>query len=327
MKSNSFGELFNITTFGESHGEALGVVIDGLPSKLPFNQEALENFLGRRAPGKHISATKRTEPDKPIVLSGIFENKTLGTPVTIIIKNTNQKSSDYEKIKNNPRPGHADQTTLDKFDFKDHRGGGRASGRETVARVIAGYFAKLVLPKEIQIKSFISQIGEYHYPIKNSDNPFGYFHTPENKEDLLTNYLLNLREQGDSCGGEITLLIDHIPVGLGDPVFKKLKATLASAMLSIGSCISFELGSGKELIQKLGSEISNNRENFGGIEGGISNGQTLKIKMGFKAPSTIGDNAKEGRHDPCILPRALVVVESMALIVLADHYLKQKSLS
>lgn len=327
MRSNSFGDLFSITTFGESHGAALGVVIDGIPPKLNFNKTDLIKRLQRRAPGKHISATKRVEADEPIILSGIFENQTLGTPIAVIVENKNQKSSDYDKIKDAPRPGHADQTTLEKFGIKDHRGGGRASGRETVARVIAGYFATLVLPKTIELHSFISQIGEYQFEVNEQDTPQGYFHTPKDQEEELTNYLTSLKEKGESCGGEITLYIKNVPKGLGDPVFHKLKATLAGAMLSIGSCISFELGEGKELTSKMGSEISSDHKNFGGIEGGISNGLTIKIKLGFKAPSTIGDNAKEGRHDPCILPRALVVVESMAEIVLANHYLKQKTLS
>lgn len=294
MRGNTFGKLFSLTSFGESHGPAIGVVIDGVPCNLNFSQEELQKALDRRAPGKTLGTSDRQEEDKAIVLSGIFEGKTLGTPIAVIVNNTNQKSSDYDHLKNVHRPGHADKTTELKYGIRDHRGGGRSSGRETIARVIAGYFASLVLPN-VKVQAGILQMGEKK------------FTTPLLElTDTEKNYLENLKKNGQSIGGLIQVIIDHCPTGLGEPAFDKLKADLAKGLLSIGACTSFSL------LQ-------------GGIEGGISNGEPIVIEVGFKATSTIGENAKLGRHDPCILPRAIPVVEAMVKIILADHYLRQNA--
>lgn len=329
MSGNSFGKNFCITTFGESHGEALGVVIDGMPPGINIEIEDLKLELKRRAPGQHQVHTSRKEGDFPEVLSGIFQNRTLGTPITIIVRNTNQRSSDYDNLKENYRPGHADKTTLMKYGIRDHRGGGRSSGRETVARVIGGYFAGLLLPKT----SFYAYIEEVaHFKLKNLPENHsierGEINIP-NKEmsDQVVEFLKDCKQKGESAGGVVTLSILGCPVGLGEPVFDKLKADLAKAMLSIPACIGFSLDSGFQNALKLGSELSQDSKNFAGIEGGISNGEEILLRMAFKAPSTLGDKAKSGRHDPCILPRVIPVVEAMAKIVISDHLLRQYSYS
>jgi chorismate synthase len=334
MRGNSFGKLFSITSFGESHGNSLGVTIDGVPPNLTFNPIHLQEELKRRAPGQHKTATSRKEDDLFEVLSGIFQDKTLGTPITIIVRNTNQKSQDYKDIKGNPRAGHADQTTLDKFGIKDHRGGGRASGRETLSRVIGGYFAKLAVPM-INIKAFTTQIGT-QFKLADQSSEFllkqdnrGLFSFPTNDKELdeIEQTLMKCKVDGESLGGSIVLVAEGIPKGLGEPVFDKLKADFAKGFLSIGSCIGFQIGEFENQHEIKGSELSKTSVNFGGIEGGISNGFPLKITLHFKAPSTVGENAKQGRHDPCILPRVIPVVEGMAAIVLADHYLRQSAYS
>jgi chorismate synthase len=327
MRGNQFGKLFSLTTFGESHGEALGVVIDGVPAGLTVSKEALQQDLLRRAPGQNEWTTSRKESDECEVLSGVFDGKTLGTPIAVIVRNTNQRSQDYDKLKNDYRPGHADKTTMLKYGFRDHRGGGRSSGRETLARVIAGYFASLIVP-EIQVKAAINQIA--HIKAENTDN---FFTTEigktnfleQSKEQELINFLMDCKSKGESAGGSILLGIRNCPAGLGEPVFDKLKADLAKAMLSIGSCTGFTYGRGVDFAALLGTEISEQASNFGGMEGGISNGDDLYMTLYFKAPSTVGEKAKEGRHDPCILPRVIPVVEAMAKVVIADHLLRQKS--
>jgi chorismate synthase len=294
MRGNTFGKLFSLTSFGESHGPAIGVVIDGVPSNLNFSQDDLQKALDRRAPGKILGTSDRKEEDKAIVLSGIFEGKTLGTPIAVIVNNTNQKNSDYDHLKNVYRPGHADKTYDLKYGIRDHRGGGRSSGRETIARVIAGYFASLVLPK-VKVEAGILQMGEQK------------FATPLFElTDKEKNYLENLKKNGHSVGGTIQVTVEQCPVGLGEPAFDKLKADFAKGLLSIGACISFSIEPG-------------------GIEGGISNGNQIVMIVGFKPTSTTGENAKQGRHDPCILPRAMPVVEAMVKIILADHYLRQNA--
>ena len=294
MRGNTFGKLFSLTSFGESHGPAIGVVIDGVPSQLTFSQAELQKALDRRAPGKSAGTSSRREDDEAVVLSGIFEGKTLGTPIAVIVKNTNQKSADYDHLKNTHRPGHADKTTELKYGIRDHRGGGRSSGRETISRVIAGYFAGLVLP-QVKVQAAIMQMGQLKF-----SRPITELGEAEK------NYLEELKKKGDSVGGAVQITVDHCPVALGEPVFDKLKADFAKALLSIGACISFSY------------------ENKG-IEGGISNGEQILMTVSFKATSTVGENAKLGRHDPCIVPRALPVVEAMVKIVLADHYLRQNA--
>ena len=323
MRGNQFGKLFSITTFGESHGEALGVIIDGMPSNVEISMDDLQAFVDRRRPGRLKVSTTRDEADKVEILSGIFENKTLGTPICVIVKNTNQKSSDYDKLKNEYRPGHADHTTLFKYGIRDHRGGGRASGRETVARVIGGYFASLII-KDIKAQSFITQIAHYTFN-QNTPEKSKLGLADSSCDQEIEKFLLECKQKGESCGGSVQCTLTNIPKCLGEPVFDKLKADLSKAIVSIGSCMGITFGLGVEFASKLGSEVSKESKNFAGIEGGISNGEDIYFTAYFKAPSTIGEKAQEGRHDPCILPRVLPVIESMALITLADHYLRQKA--
>lgn len=329
MRGNQFGKFFSITTFGESHGEALGVVIDGMPAGASVDLEALKTELKRRAPGQHAVHTTRKEEDLPEILSGVFEGKTIGTPITVIVRNTNQKSADYDKLKSQHRPGHADQTTMDKFGIRDHRGGGRASGRETVARVIAGYFAGLIVPK-ISFYAYISQVAHHklkQHPISHQVSR-GEINIPDSTlEAEVISFLKECKVKGESAGGLVTLSIQGVPKGLGEPVFDKLKADLSKAMMSIPACVGVSIGRGFEFASLLGSEISGDSRNFGGMEGGISNGEEILLTLAFKAPSTIGEKAKEGRHDPCILPRVVPVVEAMAKIVIADHALRQETSS
>jgi chorismate synthase len=326
MSGNSFGQLFTVTTFGESHGEALGVIIDGMPAGLKVNIEELKKELKRRAPGQHAVHTSRKEEDLPEILSGVFEDKTLGTPITVLVRNTNQKSSDYDALKDNYRPGHADKTTMMKYGFRDHRGGGRASGRETLARVIGGYFAGLIIPK-ISFYAYIEEVGHFKLTSKpDHTTDRGEINIPEKKlSDEVVSFLAECKTSGESAGGVVTLSILNSPGGLGEPVFDKLKADFAKAMLSLPACIGFSVSSGFDLAKLPGSQMSADSKNFGGMEGGISNGEEIILKMAFKAPSTIGEKAKAGRHDPCILPRVVPVVEAMAKIVMADHYLRQKA--
>jgi len=327
MPGNSFGQMLKITTFGESHGEALGVVIDGMPGNLVVNVEDLKKELKRRAPGQHKVHTSRKEDDLPEILSGVFEGKTLGTPISVIVRNTNQKSEDYSKLKDQYRPGHADRTTTQKYGIRDYRGGGRASGRETLARVIGGYFAGLIIPK-ISVYAYIEQIGPYKLKNHPQDHTVdrGEIGIPDASltKEVIT-FLEDCKSKGESAGGIVSVSILNCPIGLGEPVFDKLKADLAKAMLSLPACTGFGLGEGFGFANLLGSEISSQSHFFGGMEGGISNGEQIHFKLAFKAPSTVGENAKEGRHDPCVLPRVVPVVEAMAKLVISDHFLRQNS--
>lgn len=325
MSGNSLGQIFKVTTFGESHGEALGVVIDGMPAGLAINIEELKKELKRRAPGQHAVHTSRKEDDVPEILSGVFQDKTLGTPITVIVRNTNQKSEDYDVLKDSYRPGHADKTTMMKYGFRDHRGGGRASGRETLARVIGGYFAGLII-RDVSFFGYIEEVGQFKLNQKPTDHSVdrGEINIPEKKmSDEVVVFLQDCKQKGESAGGVVTLSILNSPTGLGEPVFDKLKADFAKAMLSLPACTGFSIGSAFELAKLPGSVISSDSKNFGGMEGGISNGEEILLKMAFKAPSTIGEKAKAGRHDPCILPRVVPVVEAMAKIVMADHSLRK----
>jgi chorismate synthase len=316
--------MLSITTFGESHGKALGAIVDGVPPGLNFSIEDLANELKKRAPGQLLGTTARKEEDTPEVLSGIFEGKTLGTPICVIVRNTNQRSQDYEKIKDDYRPGHADKTYIEKFGIRDHRGGGRSSGRETLSRVIGGYFASLVIPT-INFEAKISQMGKLIVPAESLENDVNEYGISHFSKEEVESYLLNLKKTGDSCGGQVFLKITNCPSGLGEPAFEKLKSDLSKAMMSIGAVVGVSLGAGLSFIQKTGAEISKDPKNFGGIEGGISNGDEIKLSILVKPTSTVGDKAKEGRHDPCILPRILPVICSMAKLVVADHFLRQSA--
>ncbi len=329
MRGNSFGKMFSLTSFGESHGVAMGVVLDGVPSNLNFNLQDLQALLDKRSPGKIAGTSNRLEEDKAEILSGIYEGKTLGSPIAVIVRNTNQKSHDYDKLKNENRPGHADKTTDLKFGIRDHRGGGRASGRETIARVIAGYFAELILP-QVKIKAFVTKLGPFEYKSipEKMDSDFSPYSFPDtSKNEEIKKYLEQLKLNGDSVGGRVRIVVDNSPVGLGEPAFDKLKADFAKGLLSIGAVVSFSYGLGEEMAEKSGSEISKTLSTFGGLEGGISNGERILMNITFKPTSTVGENAKAGRHDPCIIPRAIPVVEAMVKIVLADHYLRQNAYS
>lgn len=326
MRGNHFGKMFSLTTFGESHGAALGVVIDGMPGNLDVNIDDLRALLKRRAPGQSQFTTSRVEGDEPEILSGVFEGKTLGTPIAVIVRNTNQKSSDYDSFKDSYRPGHADRTTQDKYGIRDHRGSGRASGRETVSRVIAGYFAGLLLP-QTEFFAYTHSIGAIENgPAASSERSIlGFTNTTASKEAEA--FLLDCKSNGESSGGIVALKITDVPKNLGEPAFEKLKAELARAMMSLPGSMGFEVGSGFSVTSMKGSDLSKEPRHFGGMEGGITNGDDIFLKVAFKAPSTVGDKAKSGRHDPCLLPRVIVVVECMARIVLADHYLRQKAYS
>lgn len=326
MRGNHFGKMFSFVSFGESHGKAMGVVVDGVPGGLAFDETQLISELERRRPGKVPGTTTRNEADAPIVLSGIFEGKTLGTPIAVMIENTNQKSADYDQLKTETRAGHADETTLAKYGIRDHRGGGRASGRETVARVIAGYFASLIIPK-ITVRAYTSKLGPFEFQKIPSDikSSFGDYGFPDQTKNIeIKNYLEKLKTEGESIGGSATIIIDDCPKGLGEPAFDKLKADFSKALLSIGAVVGFTFGRGIDFLELKGSEVSADRSSFGGMEGGISNGERIVLTVFFKPTSTVGEKAKSGRHDPCIIPRALPVLEAMVKCVLADHYLRQR---
>ncbi|PIP95086.1 MAG: chorismate synthase [Bdellovibrio sp. CG12_big_fil_rev_8_21_14_0_65_39_13] len=328
MRGNTFGKMLSITSFGESHGTALGVVVDGVPPGLKFNLKDLQSELDRRAPGNIEGTTARKEPDTAEVLSGVFEDQTLGTPICVIVKNTNQRSSDYEKIKEDHRPGHADKTTMLKYGIRDHRGGGRSSGRETLARVIGGYFAQLMMP-QMKVRGWMTKLGPFEsrdiskLDINGDYGPYSY--PDKSKSDEIKNYLLDLKKNGESRGGQVRVMVQNCPMGLGEPSFDKLKADLAKAILSIGAVVAFSYGSGEEMAELDGSVVSKDSSHFGGMEGGITNGDPIVLNITFKPTSTVGDKAKEGRHDPCIIPRAIPVVESMIKLTIADHYLRQQA--
>lgn len=327
MRGNTFGKMLSITSFGESHGQALGVVVDGVPGGMTFSLDELQKQLDRRAPGRSKGVTSRKEGDQAIVLSGIYDGKTLGSPIAIIVNNENQRSKDYDKFQDSYRPGHADKTTLLKYGHRDHRGGGRSSGRETLARVIGGYFASLIIP-HVFVRAYTKKLGPFHcenVPINLTDDfsPYGFANKEKNEE--IEKYLLDLKSKGDSIGGQIAVVVRGCPGGLGEPAFDKLKADFAKACLSIGACVGFSYGLGENFSTLLGSQVTKEPNAFGGIEGGISNGEEIYMTLTIKPTSTVGQKAREGRHDPCIIPRVIPVVESMVKMVIADHYLRQKS--
>lgn len=329
---NTFGNIFRLTCFGESHGRALGGVIDGCPAGVVVDEAFVQSELDRRRPGQSSLTTSRNEADKVEFLSGIFEGKTTGTPIGFVIYNTNQHSNDYANVKDVFRPSHADYTYTEKYGFRDYRGGGRSSARETACRMVSGALAKLMLKQagfNIEIVAKMTEVGG----------------ETENIEEVI----LKAKEKGDTVGGVITCNISGVPVGWGEPVFGKLQANLASAMMSINAAKGFEYGMGFEMAKKYGSEVndiftSENGKittltnNSGGIQGGISNGQDIYFRVAFKPVATLlteqptvdkDGNATmlkvRGRHDACVLPRAVPIVEAMAAMVLADAYLQNKS--
>lgn len=333
MSANSFGSRFKITSFGESHGTALGVLVEGCPAGILFDETLLLKQLERRRPGKSGNqiVSGRQESDVPEVLSGIFEGKTLGTPIAMIVRNQDARSQDYEAVKAAPRAGHADDVWKKKFGHSDHRGGGRSSGRETVSRVMAGSLAQMLMQKispATKVVGFASQIGPFAISSeeraqvlkKNIDDHQARF--PSAKSSEIEKLLKEAQEKGESYGGIAEILIHAPPESLGQPVFHKLKSDLAQAFMSIGATSGFELGLGFDSVEKKGTEFhSGPTENYGGIRGGLSTGEDILLRVSFKPTSSILDIAKKGRHDPCIVTRAIPVLEAMTWLVLADHSL------
>jgi len=341
VAGNEFGTLFRILTFGESHGPALGCVIDGCPAGVTWDQELLERELARRRPGFDPLSSERREEDRPRILSGVYDGRTLGTPITIVIFNEDARPGDYPAGRPLPRPGHADDLWGLKFGHADPRGGGRASGRETAARVAAGAVARMVLralsPKT-EVTAFAHRIGPFalepdeaaSVPAGDEDyvDSFPARFPSREKGPQVEALLLKAKEEGESWGGAATVRILRPPAGLGQPVFRKLKADLAAAFLGVGGTAGVEIGEGFSAAEARGREFHDPGRKpspYGGIRGGISTGEEVLVRVAFKPPSTLGESARAGRHDPCIVPRALPVLEAMARLVLADHLLLARS--
>lgn len=349
---NTFGNIYKLTSFGESHGPAIGGIIDGCPSGFELDLNEVQAELDRRKPGQSKIVSQRKESDTVKFLSGIFEGKTTGTPIGFVIENDNQKSKDYSHLKDTFRPSHADYTYSQKYGHRDHRGGGRSSARETAVRVVAGAIAKQILAtKGISIASYVKSIGHLELStslqdidLSNIDN--NIIRCPDdNMAKEMIQLVEKVRKDGDSIGGVIQCQIKNCPTGLGEPVFGKLHATLGNAMLSINAVKGFEVGAGFEGSKKRGSELNDIFEandskirtrtnNSGGIQGGISNGEAIYFNVAFKPVATIMQDQKSvdkdgkevnvqgrGRHDPCVLPRAVPIVDAMAAMVILDNYL------
>ena len=349
MSGNSIGQNLILTTFGESHGVAIGGILDGCPAGIPLDEAAIQAELDRRKPGTSRHVTPRQEADRLQLLSGIFEGKTTGTPIGLLIHNEDQRSRDYGAIKDQYRPGHADYTYHAKYGIRDYRGGGRASARETAIRVAAGAIAKQILAHlaGTQIRSYVSQIGEHRLEFADwrhvGENPFNC--PNDHQTALLDRYLADIRRDGDSIGAEITVVAENVPVGLGEPDFDRLDADIAKALMSINAVKGVSIGDGFDVITRKGSENRDERtaaagfltNHAGGILGGISSGQPIIARAAFKATSSIlvpgrstdrdGQDVEiitKGRHDPCVALRACPIVEAMLALTLADHYLRQR---
>ncbi|MEP3388484.1 MAG: chorismate synthase [Reichenbachiella sp.] len=354
--SNSFGSLFKITTFGESHGKAIGVTIDGCPAGIEVDDAFIQSELERRKPGQSKITTQRKEPDSFEILSGVFEGKTTGTPLAMVIHNTDQKSKDYAHIAKSYRPSHADFTYQEKYGIRDYRGGGRSSARETAARVAAGALAKLALSQlGIEVFAYVSQVGDLkteksYLQLDLSKTENNIVRCPdESIAEEMISFIDGVRKNGDTVGGVVTGVIKGTPVGLGEPVFDKLHARLGAAMLGINAVKGFEYGSGFEgakmkgsehndIIEKDGDQVKTRTNLSGGIQGGISNGEDIYFNVAFKPVATImrdqesvdQDGNKitvsgKGRHDPCVVPRAVPIVEAMSALTILDFYLLNKS--
>ncbi len=350
--SNTIGKLFTFTSFGESHGKGIGGIVDGCPSGIKIDEDFIQNELNRRRPGQSDISTPRKEGDKVEFLSGIFEGKTTGTPIAFVIWNENQHSADYDHLKDVYRPSHADYTYQQKYGIRDHRGGGRSSARETASRVVAGAIAKLALTElGVQITAYTSQVG--HIGITKSNESLDLSLIESNKvrcpdtetAEKMTEYIKELKAEGDSIGGIISCVIKGVPIGWGEPIFDKLQSRLAQSMLSINATHGFDYGRGFEGVSLKGSEMNDSfikegdkvttkTNNSGGIQGGISNGQDIYFRVLFKPVATISKKQEtldihtneveleaKGRHDPCVLPRAVPIVEAMAALTLMDLYL------
>ncbi len=354
--SNSIGKIFVFTSFGESHGKGIGGIIDGCPSGIELNENFIQSELDRRKPGQSSIATPRKEDDKVEFLSGVFEGKTTGTPIAFVIWNQNQQSKDYDHLKEVYRPSHADFTYQQKYGIRDYRGGGRSSARETASRVVAGAVAKLALRQMgVEISAYTSQVGPYAMTVNHESVDLSLTESnivrcpePEVAEQMIS-YITELKKAGDSTGGTISCIIRGIPAGWGEPIFDKLQARLAYAMLSINASHGFDYGKGFNGVAMKGSELNDSfvvednnvttRTNHsGGIQGGISNGQEIYFRVLFKPVATISrkqdtidsqlqqvELQARGRHDPCVLPRAVPIVEAMAALTLLDAYLVSKA--
>ena len=350
MAGNTFGKLLKLTTFGESHGEALGGILDGCPAGIAIDFDFIQSEMQRRKPGQSVIVTQRKEEDEVQFLSGIFEGKTTGTPIGFIIPNTNQKSDDYSHIKDTYRPSHADYVYEQKYGVRDYRGGGRSSARETASRVVGGAIAKQIIPN-IKINAFVSSVGEIFIDKPYQDLDFSKIESNAVRcPDLATavkmeQHIKEIKKQGDTVGGTITCVIQNVPIGLGEPVFDKLHSELGKAMLSINAVKGFEFGSGfcgakmkgsehNDLFNSDGTTMSNLS---GGIQGGISNGMDIYFRVAFKPVATLLQKQEvlnnkgeiiiqqgKGRHDPCVVPRAVPIVEAMAALVIADYFLLDK---
>ena len=356
MAGNSIGEIFRITTFGESHGEAIGVVIDGCPAGLHIDLAFLQQELDRRKPGQSSITTSRKENEQFRIISGVFEQKSTGAPIAILIPNEDVKSSDYEQIKEIYRPSHADYTIDAKYGIRDYRGGGRSSARETAARVVAGAIAKLLLKHyHINVTAYVSEIGKIkcstEYSLLNfADTEKSLVRCPDKTvSDAMIKSIEKAKKEGDSLGGIIKCIVSGMPAGLGEPVFDKLHADIGKAVLSINAVKGFEYGSGFAGTKMKGSEHNDTFTNqngkvvtttnySGGIQGGISNGMDFYCNVAFKPTATIAhlqqsvdkkgnqvEVAVKGRHDPCVVPRAVPIVEAMIALTIADHLLRNKT--
>ncbi|NIP31453.1 MAG: chorismate synthase [Candidatus Dadabacteria bacterium] len=349
MPGNTFGRFFRITTWGESHGFALGVVVDGCPAGIELSEEEIQFELDRRRPGQSKITTQRKEPDKIEILSGMFEGKTTGTPISMIVRNTDAISKSYEDIKDTYRPGHADYTYDQKYGFRDYRGGGRSSNRETVGRVAAAAIAKKILnDKGIVTTGYVKQIGDIKAEkIDLNEIEKNAVRCPDkDKAKEMYELIDKVRKEGDSIGGIVEVTTSGLPAGLGDPVFNKLDADLAGALMSLGGIRGFEVGMGFAVAEKKGSEANDlmykkedgtlgfKTNNAGGMLGGISNGEDLIVRIAIKPTSSISKLQKtvdkegnpkdlkvKGRHDPCLCPRAVPIAEAMVNLVLVDHLL------
>ena len=353
---NRIGNIFSLTSFGESHGAAIGGVIDGMPAGVKIDMDEVQKELNRRRPGQSSIVTARDEKDKVKILSGVFDGVTTGTSIGFIIENTNQHSNDYSNIKEAFRPSHADYTYTSKYGIRDYRGGGRSSARETATRVVAGAFARQALNQlGVEIYAYISQVGnicldkDYRkYDKSNIESNIVRCPDSEKAQEMI-DLITEVKQEGDTIGGVITCVVKGVPVGLGEPVFGKLQAQLGAAMLSINAVKGFEYGMGFDFATARGSEVndafvceagkvSTKTNNSGGIQGGISNGEDIYFRVAFKPVATLlrdvetinekGENLTlhaKGRHDPCVLPRAVPIVEAMAAIVILDNYLMNKT--
>jgi chorismate synthase len=351
MAGNTYGTIFKLSTFGESHGKAIGGVIDGCPAGVELDLEAIQRDLDRRKPGQSAIVTQRKEPDEVEFFSGIFEGKTTGTPIGFAIHNTNQKSKDYSHIKDSYRPSHADYVYDEKYGIRDYRGGGRSSARETASRVVAGAIAKQFL-NPLSINAYVSAVGNIKLEVDPSTVDFAEIENnpvrcpDQAKAAEMEAYIKQIRKEGDTIGGIVTCVIKNVPVGLGEPVIDKLHAELGKAMLSINAVKGFEYGSGFEGTTMKGSahndlfntDGTTKTNQSGGVQGGISNGMDIYFRVAFKPVATIMQNQEtinskgdtiamqgKGRHDPCVVPRAVPIVEAMAALVLADFKLLKRT--